>query len=365
MALLFDLKMVVKMDKYWKLLIGQRIVKTEDGYWIISCTTNAIWRCNEKFDVVDYLIFEDEEISEHLFRAIVCVNNIIYCFPFNAKNAYMINTQSNDIEKMSLDVSWNELQYEKFNSAVVVDDFIIVVGRSVWGFLKYNISTQKSSFITEGWSINDTYMSALTVGVLGNSVYTISTTDATLLKYNFVDDKIVQYNLADYCDNSLSSIMSADNYIYIANDRYEILKFDKNLKYVSSERLERQYDRIIRLFGKDNGSFWFVGNSYGKMLIWTEKGSRLYDLEVECDLDYGYCFTAVEVFGENIFLQSRQTGKIVVFNIKERRIEKKNIFVGKLLGERYAHSLLAVCMHRNAILKEDMVMTIRCFMEDI
>ena len=63
--------------------IGQRIIKVDDTFWIISTNHNAIWKCNDSFEIVDYLIFEDEEEKDNLFRAIVCIEHVIYCFPFN------------------------------------------------------------------------------------------------------------------------------------------------------------------------------------------------------------------------------------------------------------------------------------------
>ncbi len=344
--------------------ISQNILKTKNNYWIISSTTNAIWKCDFSFNIIDYLIFEEENVTEDLFRAVVCVDEMIYLFPFNARNSYLLDTQTNSISKLNIDLSSFETKNRMFSYAFVINKEIIVVGRSIRGFLKYDLSTEKAKFVADGWMFNGEYICSFTHAAVRERAYTASVTDGTIVEFDLKNDRITCYDFSKYCSNSLRTILTDEEFIYVTNDMGEILKLDDSLSVLDVRKIEG-WDDVIRLAGIEKDRIWLVGNTYGRLLIEKNGRTRIINLDVDVDSRYGYCFTFAESLERKLLLQSRKTGEIICFDFENELQKNVCISASNDLIKRYLSDLMNSYFDRGETIEENKDFTLEKYIEMI
>lgn len=355
--------MEIRVSCNKKYFISQNIIKAKDYYWMVSSTTNVIWKCDLLFNIVDYYILEEEAIMADLFRAVVCVDEIIYLFPFNAKNAYKFDLNKNKIEKIDIDLLDNETKCRKFSYAFVIKDLIIAVGRNIGGFLKYDLNKGTATLVTKGWPFKEDYICSFTNCVKGKRAYIVSVIDASIIEFDFINNDIICHDFSRYCSNNLTAITSDDEYIYITNDQSEIIRLDDRLKILDCRKLEGWNDKNIRLVGIEKQNYWYIGNTLGKILIETEGITKQFCFKVDLNGEYGYCFTAVELFDKKLLLQSRNDAEILFFDFEKELIDRINIIISNELLDKYLYDLMNIVFKRRELIEEDSVLNLKKYLE--
>lgn len=339
-------------------LIG-RILKSTENYWIISCVTNAIWKCDLDFNVVDYIVFREEDAIEDLFRAALIVDNTLYCFAYNARKSYCINTITGEMSTIEDDTLHSEVKVAKYSYAVPTKDAIIVIGRNVHGFIKYDLNTRKAKLVVDGWSSLGNYTCSFTHCIDGNMIYTVSILDSQSMGIDIQNNKIVSFSIEDCCDKNLATIMSDGRNICITNDRCEVITVDRKFRAIEKRKIEGWNENSIRLSGIYNQRMWFVGNKTGELVIEEENGFSRIALDVEMDEHYCYCFSDAVVFENDLFLQSRKNGDIIHYNFDSGCMEKINIRIGNDIKDKYLVDLIDSITHNAGIIREDKEMNVR------
>lgn len=347
--------------------IGQRIIKVDDTFWIISTNHNAIWKCNDSFEIVDYLIFEDEVEKDDLFRAIVCIEHVIYCFPFNARNAYAIDTELNTISKISINYC-NTSDFstkEKFSYAFVADNFIICVGRGIYGFLKYDLYNGKTTIVSYSHIFHKKFLCSLSHCIIDGKAYVVSVMEADVVEFDFRNESIKLINLSEFCNKNLSTVMNYNNNIYITNDRHELLKINNECKVMKIFQIKEWKDSAIRASSLEIDRRWFVGNTTGTVLIETNSNKMIFRVEDKVESKYGYYFTAVEYYDNKLFLQLRKNGKVMCINFDENKMYYINISIKPELMTSYKFDIFRLVSNNGGLMPEssdinlnDLVLTI-------
>lgn len=317
--------------------IGQRIIKVNDTYWIISTNNNAIWKCNDSFEIVDYLIFEDEVEKDNLFRAIVCIEHVIYCFPFNARNAYAIDTELNTISKISINY-FNKSDFstmEKFSYAFVADNFIICVGRGINGFLKYDLYNGNTTIVSYSHIYSKKFFCSLSHCIIAGKAYVVSVTGTEVIEFDFRNESIKLFDLSEFCNKNLSTVMTYNNNIFITNDRHELLKLNNECKVMNIFQINEWKDNAIRASSLERNRRWFVGNTTGTVLIETNSKNMIFRVEDKVESKYGYFFTAVEYYDNKLYLQLRKNGKVMCINFDENKMDYINISIQPEIMTKY------------------------------
>lgn len=353
----------VKMMNNEKYFIGQKILKIDDYYWIVSNVANVIWKCDLSFNVIDYLILEEEALDVDLFRAAVYANGHIYIFPFNGDNAYKINVETKCVRKINIDITGYEKLDRKFSYAFIVNNVIIAVGRKINGFLKYDLKTENSSLINSGWNINDEYICSFTHCVNGGVVYTVSVVDAKVTSFDFEKNAISTYYLPQYCNSNFSTIMGDGEYIYITNDRCEVLKFNNKIQLIGCTNVEGWNDKNIRFSGLKDDICIYVGNTSGDILVESLSKKYIERKKTTLDNNYGYCFTAVEWYDSSFLLQSRSTGNIIIFDLVDESFKEIHIYENEKVMNKFFNELMETVHCRGEIVNEETEINLKRFID--